>query len=247
MGTVLCYFAVLALFSVASGTDEMSKHWDYLVFSQKWPVTFCIQQGGPESECLFPKNALDWTIHGVWPTRLDGLGPFYCNTTVKFDVEKVTPIRRKLEEYWPNLEVGKTVESLWQHEWEKHGTCVLDFEPLNTEEKYFQGGLNLYGKYNITWLLEKVKIFPDRRKEYNVQYMTDQIRKVLSKNPDIHCIKRSSNKKFYLFEIRLCLDKELDLIDCDPRFNQNTKYSSSNCPLDVSIMYPKDAEGLHGN
>lgn len=139
---------------------------------------------------MFPKNRWSWTIHGVWPSRFGKDSPTFCNSSMHFSLDKLISIRSKLEEFWPNLEVGKIVTSLWKHEWEKHGTCALALGSLNSEKKYFQTGLNIYSRYNATWLLQKIQIFPDNQKDYSVLNIIDRIRELLAARPEIQCIKR---------------------------------------------------------
>lgn len=46
-------------------------------------------------------------------------------------------------------------ESIWFHEWEKHGTCAITLPALNSEFKYFYQGINWSEKYNMKNILEK--------------------------------------------------------------------------------------------
>ena len=55
------------------------------------------------------------------PTKAGTEGPFFCNRTWPFDSNKVEALKPQLTRLWPNIHAGDTVDSLWKHEWEKHG------------------------------------------------------------------------------------------------------------------------------
>lgn len=90
---------------------------------------------------LFRESDTTWSIHGLWPqTDVDNY-PTYCKK-VEFDPNKLEPILDKLEQYWYSQ--GKTLsldDKFWQHEWQKHGSCVYT---KMTELEYFKNTLELY-------------------------------------------------------------------------------------------------------
>lgn len=46
-------------------------------------------------------------------------------------------------------------QSIWCHEWEKHGSCAMSLPALNSEFKYFFQGIEWSEKYNMKNILEK--------------------------------------------------------------------------------------------
>lgn len=44
--------------------------WDYLLFTQQWPISYCTafteEKKEPITECNFAENKYAWTIHGIW-------------------------------------------------------------------------------------------------------------------------------------------------------------------------------------
>lgn len=84
------------------------------------------------------KEPHGWSIHGLWPQYSENSYPKYCKK-IDFDIKKLNPIIDRLNAVWysnqePNSE-------FWQHEWEKHGTCMFD----NMDEfEYFQKAIDLY-------------------------------------------------------------------------------------------------------
>ena len=70
-------------------------------------------------------SATQWTIHGIWPTTNNQIGPLYCNRTDKFDPEKIRDLLPELRLKWTDVRAGGGDEfNFWRHEWEKHGTCA---------------------------------------------------------------------------------------------------------------------------
>ena len=80
-----------------------------MIFTQQWPITFCYdwKEHSEQNDCTLPKEKT-WTIHGIWPNRNETVGPFYCNRTWHFDINKIKPIEEQLKLYWTNIEKGNT-------------------------------------------------------------------------------------------------------------------------------------------
>lgn len=76
--------------------------------------------------------------------------------------------------------------SFWQCEWEKHGTCSLKIEALDTELKYFQKGLDLLNQYDMTRVLANASILPGHH--YTVEEITDGVQRILGKTIVVICI-----------------------------------------------------------
>lgn len=74
-------------------------------------------------------------------TGKGSLGPFFCNHTSKFNPDGVTEIRPALIRLWPNIHGQDTEDSLWKHEWDKHGTCAALDSQLSSEHLYFNQGI----------------------------------------------------------------------------------------------------------
>ncbi len=86
-----------------------------------------------------------YSIHGFWPQTSTTSYPSFCKK-VDFDITKLSDILPELEKYWySNVGDGsiKYDETFWQHEYEKHGSCVFC---SMTEHDYFAKTLELYYK-----------------------------------------------------------------------------------------------------
>ncbi|CAB3371862.1 Hypothetical predicted protein [Cloeon dipterum] len=227
------------------GLDETlsEKYWDLLIFTQSWPNTVCRQWKDKSEghECFLPQQ---WAVHGVWPTKLGTIGPGFCNNTWHFKHQELAPIQEQLDQKWPNIMNGTAEDSLWKHEWQKHGTCAAQLEPLNSELKYFSKGLEWHDRYNMTKMLTDEGIVPDSTKPYLVGEINDAVKRQTGFNPAIECFRDPKTHKTYLFEIRVCFSKKLELMDCDGILvRKSAKHDHdlsviTNCRSDEEIIYP---------
>lgn len=225
--------------------------WDYLLFVQRWPQTICVEVG--DSECVIPDDVSGWVIHGLWPNRKGSELPDFCNDTNKFNPEKVANLRNTLLVKWPNLEAGKTADSLWEHEWDKHGTCAKSLSTLSDEEKYFSATLKFQDMFPIHDWLSANGIAPSDTKGYSPQSIINVLKTNIVNGqqiqPQIRCAYKkesfSSNQersKPCLDEIRICLDKEFNAFDCPDEDlsvgEEGSLYDTGPCPDDEDIFIP---------
>ncbi|KAH0631594.1 hypothetical protein JD844_005999 [Phrynosoma platyrhinos] len=103
--------------------------WECMTFVQMWPGSFCVALA-TRFDCVIPKTANNWTIHGLWPS----------------DIEECC-------HYWylfpSDLNTAQLMHLRGEKEWKKHGTCAGCVETLNSPNKYFRAALSLHTKYNI--------------------------------------------------------------------------------------------------
>ncbi|CAL7934663.1 unnamed protein product [Xylocopa violacea] len=208
-----------------------SNDFDVLIFTQHWPQTVCFvwKEGSTLHNCSFPEEHDEWTIHGIWPSQYHKMGPQFCNKSMPFNPAALQPIEQELEEKWIDIECGKTSTSLWRHEWEKHGTCAAVLEPLNSEIKFFRTGLDLLNRYDMKDVLAKANITPGQT--YSMTTIFDAINHVLGKRGVLICRKNKNTGESYIFEIRICFEKNMELTNCDGVYGYPT-----NC--DSSVIYP---------
>lgn len=141
------------------------------------------------------------------------------------------------------MEKNTKLDSLWKHEW-KHGTCAAVLPQLNNELKYFNQGLEWIKEYNMKNVLLQKGIIPNKE-GYQIQQISDAIKAVLNKNPIIQCVVDHYTKQSLISEIRICFDKNLTLVDCDPAKNiirGIIKRASvlTNCALKKPVIYPNE-------
>lgn len=108
---------------------------------------------------------------------------------------------------------------------------------LSTENRYFGQGLAWFQQYAIGVFLAKENIVSGS--QYNITDFQSAIKKELNINPSIHCIKEKKSGNLYLAEIRICFNRNLELVNCDGiKFYPGEKDNViTNCP-DEPIWYP---------
>ena len=159
-----------------------------------WAPEYChgnARDASAKFECK-SGNRFGFTLHGLWP---DGVGkewPQYCTTTALLPPAL---IKRHL--------CATPSAQLLQHEWAKHGTCMQ-----TTPADYFAKSNGLYGKLR----------YPDMdglsRKPLNAGQLAAAF---AAANSGIaaDAVRVTVNKKGWLDELWLCLDKSFAYTRCE--------------------------------
>jgi len=125
-----------------------SGDFDYYVYAQSWPAAFC-QAHTDWPGCSQPTawQQQNLSLHGLWPNYNAPRGshdwPQCCQSSfgTDLDVSLAKSLLPALQTYWPNEQdpSGSDLSnSLWAHEWTKHGTCSgLD------QRTYFTQAMNI--------------------------------------------------------------------------------------------------------
>lgn len=184
---------------------------------------------------------------GIWPTKYHQIGPLYCNESWIFDLDKISPIEDELKEKWINIEKNTPLDGLWKHEWEKHGTCAAPHvKQLSNELKFFQQGMDFLDRFSITTLLSQTYIKPGIDLAYPLEEIHSALKRSIDNTFAIVCKKDKATKREFLFEIRICFDKELNLHSCDgivmkDIYEQDPDPNDdiiTNCKKGQEIVYP---------
>ena len=78
----------------------------------------------------------EYMIHGLWPQINSTSYPEYC-TDVSYS-DPTGPLLTDMNTYWHECD-----DTLWEHEWEKHGSCVQEQNNI-TEDDFFNTALSLF-------------------------------------------------------------------------------------------------------
>ncbi|CAJ0578598.1 unnamed protein product, partial [Mesorhabditis spiculigera] len=164
--------------------ESTDLRFDYLMLTLIYPVAVCRADDDAVKDSCEVPD-------GTPSWTVHGLWPNYANgsypqfcTRQKFDIDLVSPIFEELKKDWPNLYPNRQVSSLWKHEYEKHGTCASSDPILESELKYFQSTLKLHERFDVAGALSGEGVKP------------------------------AETKQELLGDVRLCLDLNLELIDC---------------------------------
>ncbi|XP_022985160.1 ribonuclease 2-like [Cucurbita maxima] len=203
------------------------REFDYFVLALQWPGSSCrnVSMCCPTNGCCHRAELpAEFTIHGLWPQYQDKGWPSCC-TNETFNENEVSSLFEDLERYWPSYRCGLVSScsnrkgSFWAHQYEKHGTCGSPV--ILHQYDYFFTTLALFFNYNVTEALEEADIIASDTKKYGIEDVFRAVRSAFKANPKITC-----GKKGIIKELRLCFDKEFQLIDCD---------ATKSCPKFVSL------------
>ena len=150
---------------------------DSYVFALEWTNGYC-----QINSCTSNIDELEpniFNIHGLWPNLKSGkmLNPCTSGVTIK---ERKTKLFTDLRKYWPSFKGEYT--DFWEHEYNKHGFCMVEEYNWNGYEEYFKFVLNLYlTEYKD--LMKKAFDNDTSRKLYTITYeeMKQRIQKIIKK------------------------------------------------------------------
>ncbi|QID88311.1 ribonuclease T2-like [Saccharomyces pastorianus] len=185
-------------FEYPGGIFLQTQFWNYFPSKSDLNETELVNELGPLNS---------FTIHGLWPDNCHGGYQQFCNRTLQIDdvyyllnekefnnnndTSLQIPGKQLLEYldlYWKSNNGNH--ESLWIHEFNKHGTCIstirpecyTEWEANNVDKKrtvydYFRITYNLFKKLDTFAILKKNDIVPSVDKTYSLE----QIESALSK------------------------------------------------------------------
>ena len=158
-----------------------------------WAPEFChAQKRGTTAgfECG-SGNRFGFTLHGLWPDGIGAEWPQYCRTTTLLPAAL---IRQHI--------CSTPSAQLLQHEWSKHGTCMQ-----TTPADYFARSTGLYGKL----------AYPDMAALSRRPLDAGKLAAAFAAaNPGVpaSAVRVTVNKKGWLDELWLCLDKRFAYTRC---------------------------------
>ncbi|KAK7422657.1 Ribonuclease T2 precursor (RNase T2) [Neonectria punicea] len=129
-----------------------------------------------------------WTIHGVWPDNCDGTYPQFCDSSREYtNIEEIMTqfgdedTLAYMKKYW--LSDSGSDESLWEHEWGKHGTCISTLDPdcyddYQTGQEaadYANTVVSLFKTLPTYKWLEEAGITPSKNKTYTSSEIQDAL------------------------------------------------------------------------
>lgn len=214
-------------FESPSGTFLLTQFWDY------YP----------------PIGANDtFTLHGIWPNLCYNNYLQFCDDSL--EVSKIREIVGKfdpqlvkdLDQYWKNINGND--DSLWEHEFNKHGTCVntikpscyVDYEPFKNVYDYFKVAMNLYKTLPTFKFLEQEGIVPSEDKTYTKKEISAALTKHFGHEVNFKCNRYNGIQEiWYYFHLQGPLTGE--------EFVPIEAVVLSNCPETGIKFFPKGSIG----
>ncbi|KAG8965753.1 ribonuclease T2-like [Tulasnella sp. 419] len=114
-----------------------------------------------------------------------------------------------MDKYW--LSNKNDNEGLWEHEWNKHGTCMSTLEPgcLPPSSKkgadaalYFQRAVDLFKASDTYSFLAEAGIRPDSRKQFSLEEITQAIKAKHGATPALDCRNGRLSQIYYYFHLQ---------------------------------------------
>jgi len=222
-------------------STKHDNHFDLFVFTQHWPYTSCLDWEKKHGSCRNNMRPA-WSVHGLWPTQFHKIAPGFCNDSYPFDVSTLEPVMDQMDAYWPDVEIRGTPNSLWEHEWTKHGTCAVmgKVEGLTDEQSYFSLGCRLAKESPVTEWLAAAGITPSMDNRYTTKEVWDAVVEGAGTRPHIDCEK--INGEVYIKEVKVCYSKQLERVDCDGiKSSGEAAAMMGTCLRWPSFLYPSSA------
>ncbi|KAL2809304.1 ribonuclease T2-like protein [Aspergillus granulosus] len=211
-------------FNTPGGSLLLTQFWDYS------PST------GPSDS---------WTIHGLWPDNCDGTYEEFCdesreysNITAILQEQGRTELLSFMTKYWKDNSGDD--ESFWEHEWNKHGTCIntiepdcyTDYTPQEEVGDYLQKTVDLFKTLDTYKALAAAGITPSNSKTYTLSEIHDALAAIHDDfAPYVACDGDNLNEAWYFYYVRGNL--------ITGEYEPSEKLTQSNCPESGIKYIPK--------
>lgn len=211
---------------------------DFFTFTLQWPVTFCQMIQHKCNMTAVPDN---WIIHGLWPSNFTGANPRNCSSF--FDVSQIPQnIAKEMNRQWPNLNKNESNDQFWDKQWRMHGSCAESVPGVQNIGEYFTKVITLANMYNIKEILNSSRItegnqYPAATIQDAIVLSTTKLSKIIESK--MRCAKN------WLFEIRICFNKQFEVIDCPNVTNSTLKltYPSKPSPAAQALRCDVSSNG----
>ena len=214
MRIILFLFLFISIFSF--NLRNSKQDFDSYVMAVQWPNGYCLANScGKKADHVYTNTM---TIHGLWPSLKSGKRLNQCTSGVTID-DDGSQLFKDMKQYWPSF--AKTNEAFWEHEYNKHGYCMVEEYNWDGYEEYFQFVLDLFFKEYKDLI---IKAFPDySNKTVNVTY--DEMKKKIKEIIPNATFKMNCKSK-YIYEFYFYLEK-----DFTPSTNSRFSNSCSSAKL----------------
>ncbi|KAJ5095373.1 hypothetical protein NUU61_004729 [Penicillium alfredii] len=184
-----------------------------------------------------------WTIHGLWPDHCGGGFDQFCDSNRRYSNISLILVDSGrgdlldyMSEYWKDFRGDDP--NLWQHEWNKHGTCVStletqcyeDYIPQQEVVDYFDKTVEVFKTVPSFEFLANAGILPSNSETYALADIEKALEKEHRAPVTVRCRHRALSEIWYYFNVAGSLQTG-KFIAADP------DGQTSNCPAH-GIHYP---------
>ncbi|KAJ5674126.1 hypothetical protein N7462_009565 [Penicillium macrosclerotiorum] len=155
-----------------------------------------------------------WTIHGLWPDHCNGGFDQFCDSKRKYSNISLIlvdsgrgDLLEYMSEYWKDFRGDDA--HLWEHEWNKHGTCVSTLEPHCYEDyipqqdvvDYFDKSAELFRQLPSYEFLEAAGILPSQTQTYALEDIEDALERSHGAPVTVRCRHGLLNEIWYYYNV----------------------------------------------
>ncbi|KAE8153737.1 ribonuclease T2-like protein [Aspergillus avenaceus] len=186
-----------------------------------------------------------WTIHGLWPDHCNGGFDQYCDSSRQYSNISLilvdsgrSDLLDEMTTYWKDYKGDDS--NLWQHEWNKHGTCVSTLEthcyetyyPQQEVVDYFDKTVELFHQLPTHEILASAGITPSHTETYSRSEIQHALSKSHGAEVTVRCHGHNLNEVWYFFNVAGPLQTG-KFVPSDPDGQK------SNCPVRGIRYQPK--------
>ncbi|MCW1933900.1 ribonuclease T2 family protein [Pararhodobacter zhoushanensis] len=207
------FAALLPIFAAQSAAaQDRAGAFDHYLLALSWIPAYCATDGDDRDD---PRcrdgSAIGWAVHGLWPQNAGGDWPEYCTTSER------APSRRETAE---QADLFGTPGAAW-HQWNKHGRC---------------SGLSAAQYYRLVRAAAEGIALPPVFEGVNrdLRVGPEVVEAAfIEANPDLTQDRIvTSCPGGALVELRLCLTRDLEPMDCGPALTRRE------CRLSAATLLP---------
>ncbi|KAF7714924.1 Uncharacterized protein PECH_007832 [Penicillium ucsense] len=184
-----------------------------------------------------------WTIHGLWPDHCNGGFDQFCDPKRRYSNISLilvdagrADLLQYMTEFWKDYKGDDS--HLWQHEWEKHGTCVStletrcyeDYQPQQDVVDYFDKSVEIFKQVPSYEFLAANGILPSYTQRYALTDIESALESGHGAPVTVHCRQGALSEIWYHFNIAGSLQTG-KFVSAPP------DGQTSNCPKS-GIRYP---------
>lgn len=190
-----------------------------------------------------------FTIHGLWNDLCNGQYNTYCNNALNVQASDLQDIivnkfgdlglYNKMQQVW--VSNSGSASSLWEHEYNKHGTCMTTIQPrcYTGEYQQYQTAYDFYRKVVEVWdslptyqFLENAGITPTLDKTYSLSDVQAALSQAHGAQVYVGCSNTDAISEIWYYNhvkgsVLTGIYKPIDTL------------TKSNCPADVRYL-PKN-------
>ncbi|KAF7596425.1 ribonuclease T2-like [Aspergillus hancockii] len=158
--------------------------------------------------------AHSWTIHGLWPDHCNGGFDQFCDKSRRYSNISLIltdsgrgDLLDEMRTFWKDYKGDDP--TLWEHEWNKHGTCISTIEPHCYEDyypqqdvvDYFDKTVELFHQLPTHEILSSAGIVPSYTETYSLDEIQDALTKAHGADVIARCHYHNFNEVWYFFNV----------------------------------------------